>query len=382
MKIFFEKYWSLLVTIISLLVLICFALLIIPESQMPTLLQSSGLVAIISAFLGVVMTVAVTAILLDKQAATQKELMKNQSESEELKERNMKVFEKKQEVYHHFLEQLQKIIQDGKITTIGVKREDGTIDRTIDKIKDLIFQLSYIQLHASTEETKEVLKYIAIIIQVLNDFDSTKEEDKHKELNKFYSNLFKNLFEIVAILKSDLYGKDIETIPEAEIESILKKFELYAEVIDMDKHAIQLYFWNELRDLLKEKGYKLEEKDFKQAVNEFYAGNKWNGTELEVEDGTWLSIHLEQDNFFYGFCRENSGAVNTELEQRIKNTSSLFKSNKWWYGLKNPDRYKFDFWSLQSKDFEELKNLRKRDNIMRELADEIDRYVKKFRQTK
>jgi len=64
---FIKEYSALLIAVIGLLVLICFALLLLPETQMPTILQSSGLVAIISAFLGVVMTVAVTSILLENK---------------------------------------------------------------------------------------------------------------------------------------------------------------------------------------------------------------------------------------------------------------------------------------------------------------------------
>ena len=95
MKDTLKKYGSLIITIIGLLILICFALLIIPESQLPTVLQSSGLVAIISAFLGVVMTVAVTAILLGKQAETQEELLKKQSKNESDKDKDIKIYEKK-----------------------------------------------------------------------------------------------------------------------------------------------------------------------------------------------------------------------------------------------------------------------------------------------
>jgi hypothetical protein len=92
MKKFIRTYGLLLVTLIVLLVLICWALLLIPESQIPTMLQSSGLVSIISAFLGVFMTVAVTAILLEKQA-----------DSESKKEKDIKIFTQKIEVYSEFL---------------------------------------------------------------------------------------------------------------------------------------------------------------------------------------------------------------------------------------------------------------------------------------
>jgi hypothetical protein len=109
---FLKKYGYLVTTIIGLLILICFLLLLIPESQMPTVLQCSALVAIISAFLGVVMTVAVTAILLDKQAATQKELLDKQSETESKKDKDMKIHEQKVHAFSAFTSKMWKMADD------------------------------------------------------------------------------------------------------------------------------------------------------------------------------------------------------------------------------------------------------------------------------
>jgi gas vesicle protein len=322
------------------------------------------------ALIGVFITAIVTAFLL-----------RGQTEGDEKREKSVKIFEKKQEVYHAFLEKFQKIIQDGDIT-VGLKKEDGTVDYSVDELKDLIFQLAFIQMHTSTENTKKVLMCIADIKETLNDFQATPDEDKHKEQEKFYSDLSTKLFEIVAILKADLYpNTEVGGIPKIEMENILKKFELYVEVKDADKYEIQTYFWNKLCSLLTEKGYNVEKQDFTHLVNEFYAKTKWCGTSLEIEDGVWLSIHLEKDTFFYGFAREKQHAEDAELEQRIRDTSSSFKSNSWWYGWKTPNKYTLDFWSFSSPDFKYLKNPRKRDNLIKDLADEIDRYVKVFKGT-
>lgn len=379
---FIRKYFLLLLAVVGLLVLICFALLLIPESQLLTILQSSGLVAIISAFLGVVMTVAVTAILLERQSETQKELLKEQSNMEQKKEKDVKVFEKKQEIYHAFLEKFQKIIQDGDIT-IGLKKEDGTVDYSVDELKDLIFQLAFIQMHTSPENTKKVLMCIADIKETLNDFKETPDEDKRKEQEKFYSDLSAKLFEIVSILKADLYpDTKVGTIPKKEMEDILKKFELYVEVKDSDKNEIQTYFWNKLCEQLSNKGYEIEKKDFKHLVDEFYAqkkGMRELGTSLKIEDGLYLQIKTEGNYFFYGFQREEKNAKNAELEQRIKNNLPLFQPNPYWYGHKTPNKYSFDFFSFTLPDFKYLKNPNKRENVIKDLADEIARYVEIFK---
>lgn len=379
MKKFIKKHWSLLVTIIGLLVLICFALLLIPESQMPTMLQSSGLVAIISAFLGVIMTVAVTTILLEKQSEAQKELLARQSEEEEKKDRKLKVFERKQEVYHCFLENLKLIIQDGEIK-IGVKNEDGKIDKTIDGLKDMIFQLGYLQMHTTGENIKKILSHIAKMIQILNDFNSTPDEKKQGYSAEFYSKLSEELFEIVAILKTDLYEEECETIPQEYMTEILEKCDLYVETNDLNKHEIQIYFWEKLINQLKNKGYKVEEIDVTQMVNEYYAAKtKWSGTLLELEECSW-TVCCEGHDFFYGLKRKDESDKDAELEQCIQKVSPLFKPNKSWYAWKYPDRYKLNFINCNSPEFEDLKNPRKRDKFIIELADEIDRYVKKFRE--
>ncbi|MDR0758129.1 MAG: hypothetical protein LBF85_09825 [Tannerella sp.] len=121
---FFKKYGYLIATVIGLLILICFLLLLIPESQMPTILQSSGLVAIISAFLGVVMTVAVTAILLEKQAETQKELLDKQSETESKKDKDMKIHERKIHVFSAFTSKMWKMADEASIIELKNKYEE------------------------------------------------------------------------------------------------------------------------------------------------------------------------------------------------------------------------------------------------------------------
>ena len=113
---------------------------------------------IFCALISVFITAIITALLL-----------KGQTEGNEKRERSVKVFEKKQEIYHEFLEKFQKIIQSGDIT-IGTKREDGTVDYTTDYLKDLIFQLAFIQMHTSAENTKKLLLWALLKIKYWKNF--------------------------------------------------------------------------------------------------------------------------------------------------------------------------------------------------------------------
>lgn len=69
------------------------------------------------ALIGVVITAIITLFLLQGQTS-----------NEEEREKSVKVFEKKQEVYHAFLEELKKIIQDGEITIVS-KGKDANLDK-------------------------------------------------------------------------------------------------------------------------------------------------------------------------------------------------------------------------------------------------------------
>ncbi|MDR1879663.1 MAG: hypothetical protein LBQ78_01850, partial [Tannerellaceae bacterium] len=109
-----KKNKVLLLTVAIVVVLVCIILFLISVRQFPNGLMSTGMTAIISAVLGVLLTVSVTQILLGQQSKTEEE-----------KDKNIKVFEKKQEIYHQFLEKFKEIIQDGEIKIAEVK-EDGT----------------------------------------------------------------------------------------------------------------------------------------------------------------------------------------------------------------------------------------------------------------
>jgi hypothetical protein len=149
-------------------------------------------------------------------------LLTGQTKQEELRERQVKVFEKKQEIYYLFLEKLKDIIQDGEIA-IGSKKEDGTIDRSVDELKDLIFILGYLRMHTSTEKNtfNNLLNSVLKILRYINFFNSQKKTDKNMLV--FYDNLSNTLFEIIDILKEDLYEGKCEQIDQDKMNLIFKE---------------------------------------------------------------------------------------------------------------------------------------------------------------
>ncbi|MBN2285889.1 MAG: hypothetical protein JXI43_05535 [Tissierellales bacterium] len=125
-----------------------------------------------NAAIGAIITAVITVMLLQQQTS-----------SGELRERNSKVFEKKLQFVERFLQELKKIIKDGKIEK--------------EEIDELLFNAAYLRLHCSEETVKGVLKQVVAIKSSL-DSDNTEKNN----------NLSIGLNNIVAVFRKELYDKD------------------------------------------------------------------------------------------------------------------------------------------------------------------------------
>ena len=327
------------------------------------------------ALIGVVITAIITVLLL-----------KGQTDNAEKLEKNVKIFEHKQEVYHAFIDKLREILKDGEIT----------INSTTDELKELIFQLGYMQMHASEETMDEVLNHLAIMMRQNAEFNALKDTDKQHEIANFYADFSNELFCTIAAIKKDLYGEDCRPIAQNRMSSILQQCGLFVETGEIDKYELQYYFWDRVQKGLKEKGYDFEYKDFKADVNEYYAHKGKNrqmhyGFDVPVyttKDNLRVIFRVEiENNIYYGFrhfgCVESSKVENKEKDNELCNlvtqTSSSFDTtSQWWVAWKYTDRNKLEFWSLESEGIEKMQNPRSRELCMRELVDEMDMYIKKF----
>jgi len=326
------------------------------------------------ALIGVVITAIITVFLLQGQTA-----------NEEQRERSIKVFEKKQDVYHEFLEKLKEIIKDGEIT-IAAQGKNTNLDKNVDELKDLLFQLGYIQMHTSEENTNKVFERVAKIIQLMNDF-SSEGNDKQKILPEFYASLSEELFGIVSILKSDLYGIETNSIGREKILDLLRECDLFIDTEEFNKYDIQKFFLDELQNQLITKGYKIVKKDFTQDISEYYAKarnrHRWYGFSFEIYSypNSTEKVYLEfgiENSYYYGFRNKSDNAdFNPELRDSLQNSLIGFSFNKNWistYSKKND----LDFWKLNSPSFERLKNPRKREGLITDIVQEIDSNVKSF----
>jgi hypothetical protein len=160
-------YWFLA---IAFMAIICFALMFFTETQVPSTLTSSGIVAIISAIIGVILSVLVTQLLL-----------KNQSKTEAEKDKDVEIHKEKIKVFSKFNSELWKMVDDWRITPEKIYNKFKTMC-----FDELIFYLSKNEINAlketiskiDAEKQKEYTFGICKITNILqNSLWNTKEDN-------------------------------------------------------------------------------------------------------------------------------------------------------------------------------------------------------------
>jgi hypothetical protein len=133
--------------------------------------------------IGAIMTAVVTVLLLSSQTS-----------SEEVKERNVKVFEKKAEVFNGFIEELWKVWEDRSVT--------------LEEINDLLKLVSKdIIPYAKSESSEAILKALNAIADFANpDKSDSSNNDVTREIQK-------SVFTIINILSKEI-GLGGEIRPE------------------------------------------------------------------------------------------------------------------------------------------------------------------------
>ena len=168
------QYWVLLFALIAI-----GASLIFQIFNVDTLLNR-----LYGSLIGVVLTAIITVFLLQ-----------GQTQSQEKREKSVKVFEKKQLVYHDFLVHLNRILQDGKLAI----PERGSDEPN--ELIELILQLGYIKLHAQEAHTRAITEQVTKILGILRQ-EQIQGVDSERT---FYKSLAEEIFLLVTIMRRDLY---------------------------------------------------------------------------------------------------------------------------------------------------------------------------------
>lgn len=194
--------WVFLIIVLSLIAVI---ITLLAENQIPSMASSGSIIAIISTFIGILVTMSVTSLLLSKQ-----------SEMEGLKEQNVKQFEKKQEVYHAFIDELSRIVED--TVEKNLSGNDIRARDNINNLETLIFQLSILNIHSDKDIVINIIDNLSEIMVVMsklqqgnsfkpNNPQTYSRENDNSNLHAFSTQLAAQLFNICTLLRQDLYNQ-------------------------------------------------------------------------------------------------------------------------------------------------------------------------------
>jgi hypothetical protein len=146
-------------------------------------------------------------------------LFKHQTNQSFARERDMKVFEKKQEVYLRFMEQLRALLKDGVICVGELQYADGVTQSNrvstaryekCDELKDIVFELSFMGMLESDEVFGKIMAQMTKTAETVRDFDNARQMYGIADMrtaHDFYYDLASSTFAIMKLLQADLYGR-------------------------------------------------------------------------------------------------------------------------------------------------------------------------------
>ena len=192
-----SKLWLIFTAVFAFIALIYIVIVhsnILSNSDLPLQLIGTVIGMILSAFITVL-------------------LLKGQTAIEEQNDLGLRVFEKKQEVYHTFINELEKITQDGKLNVPrGKKFEESPNSEIYDELQHLIYQLGFVQMHAAHEIAEEITEKVGKLVGTLSVGNA----------NAMYPELADVIFQIVALLRKDLYNSANTPIKKEKISETLR----------------------------------------------------------------------------------------------------------------------------------------------------------------
>lgn len=134
-----------------------------------------------------------------------KSLLASQKESEEEKEKNIKIYEEKLRIYQEFLKCLYEVIKDEKVTREEAKR--------------LQFQTAFITMHTNSARIRAIAQQVKKIVSDLN-------EDNNPCLMQC-------LFAIVEEFKKELYDKELSDEDRMNIDESCNAFSTIMDAVEV-----------------------------------------------------------------------------------------------------------------------------------------------------
>lgn len=289
-----------------------------------------------SGILGVAFTVTITGCLLMAQ-----------SNSDEKREKNAKVYEQKLNICLEFLKEIGKIVEDSSITAEEANR--------------LKFSFSYVAIHLSEDSMIKISEHLSTIAQ------NCGQQDKPL-------NMEGALLKIVQIIRSEIYEGEPYTL--AGSDKILKNLNKVDEQV---KRKI------ELGKIKTESEEDQKYKNFLEGLMQEFKESKLNGLSLEIpiqlENG-WEAVasmykDKRHDQFFQ--CRLKMKIDPSETKTkfdpsgfytRLRETigGRVDDSKGWWHKI-DPEHNNEEDYALQIKETieNELKGVKSLYEIQRDI---------------
>ena len=340
-------------TIIIIAALTAYFFIIFSESDLPFQLYA--------ALIGVIITVTITAFLLNNQTELQQIFMVQQKKAEyerQLKDREFqnqlqkdkqkleqqsKVFEKKLEIYQEYLQKLCDAIEDGKLS----KKEK----------LELQFHTSYIAMHTTPDHIIKISESVKDILQKGCGNATTEDNFMHLE----------SLFKIVQCFREELYydDKDNMLIDAQKMAKTRLNFEEAYSGAEEAEEDIK----SPVIDI-KEKP--LMENETNPIINEISKQNEvnlqlWNeAIKKWGNDGLTISKNLENDNELFIDLNHGQRANirvlfwrgNYIIQADYYKSGDLSQYLKWEMppGVNNSKRSYWQWWTTGNDDLRAIPN--------------------------
>lgn len=219
-------------------------------------------VQVTGAFLGAIVTAAITMFLLH-----------GQSQAEEAKERNVKVFEEKTRRYNDFLKKLWKAWEDRRVT--------------LEELNDLIESVSQdIIIYTKEENTQKLLRSLTRIAAHAGKITTTEEEKEDVQ---------KEVFEIINILSTEMnLGGRINSQIREDLNLLENKVRPYLLAKEYKKKLL-----DELREYFTHTTLPVS---FSDPYYEVWEGNEYvwmkiNGSPVELGAGPTTNVSGTEGRF-------------------------------------------------------------------------------------
>ena len=357
---------------ISVALIIIFSVAFLVTSVLFKVYGITGILAqLTGTLLGTIITAIVTLLLLGVQ--TDKELEH---------ERDSGVFEKKQEIYHNFLKELEDITEDGKIT----------VDSNKDELQKLIYQLGLLQMHADKDVAEKITADVGEIIGII-----TKKSNPEIKSKK-YANLSEKIFAIVELLRNDLYGNSTGVINPDYFYITLTQSGLFGQETRNAETMKRLHvkWWDLFIDELRAKrnaldyifycGDESEETDNPKEAVEYFENQNSIMFSLIISNKNndrvcFYLVYDYQTPPVYGFEVESKNkSDNDKYLYALPNTFSRNGFGNPGIGAKNIDsKYDIDFYGTNKNYFDFAKaNEDQKKEIVVAFADEINNNIEEF----